>query len=109
MLRLTGSNAKQVAVRAFKKAEDSDELVLRVQELYGWAARETQIALPNDIASVREINAAEEATSSPGRSQIKDGKLIFDLNAYQPRSFALKLKAFHRKALRREAQALRYL
>ncbi len=99
ILRLSGDSANQVAVRAFKKAEDSDEIVLRVQELYGRPARETHIALAGDIVSVREINAAEEETSSPNHPQIKDGKLILDLGAYQPRSFALKLRSAAQKSI----------
>lgn len=85
--------ASQIAVRAFKKAEDSDEIVLRVQELYGRPARGGNIALAGDIASVREINAAEEATSSPNQANIENGKLVFDLKPYQPRTFALKLNS----------------
>jgi alpha-mannosidase len=85
MLRVS---TDQVAVRAFKKAEDSDEIVLRLQELYGRSARGIQISMRAPILSAREINAAEEAL---GTIEIKGGKLIADLNAYQPRSFALKL------------------
>lgn len=91
MLHLGGS-ANQVAVRAFKKAEDSDEIVLRLQELYGKPALATEVTLAGNIASVREINAAEEETSSSTQPKIKDGKLVVDLKAYQPRSFALKLR-----------------
>jgi alpha-mannosidase len=85
MLRIS---TDQVAVRALKKAEDSDEIVLRLQELYGRPARDTQVSMTAPILSAREINAAEEAV---GTIEIKGGKLITDLNAYQPRSFALKL------------------
>ncbi len=86
------SNANQVAVRAFKKAEDTNEIVLRVQELYGQPARNVVASLAGDVKSVREINAAEEDISSINLPKIKDGKLIFDLSAYQPRSFAIKLQ-----------------
>jgi alpha-mannosidase len=85
---MLGVSTDQVAVRAFKKAEESDEIVLRLQELYGRPARDIQISITAPILSAREINAAEEAV---GPIEIKRGKLIADLNAYQPRSFALKL------------------
>jgi alpha-mannosidase len=92
MLRLSNDGESQVAVRAFKKAEDSDEVVLRLQELYGRSARGVEVALAEDIAAVREVNAAEEETASPGLSGLRAGRLIFDLGAYQPRTFALKMR-----------------
>ncbi len=76
----------QVAVRAFKKAEDSEELVLRVQELYGQQASGVQVSLPTGILKAREVNAAEEPV---GDAQVVGGKLTFALKAYQPRTFAV--------------------
>jgi alpha-mannosidase len=78
----------QVAVRALKKAEDSDEIVLRLQENYGRPAR-AQIKFGLPIKSVREINAAEEAV---GPLPISNGNFVADLKPYQPRSFALRLQ-----------------
>ncbi|HEV8366864.1 MAG TPA: glycoside hydrolase family 38 C-terminal domain-containing protein [Pyrinomonadaceae bacterium] len=86
MLQVSGN---QVAVRAFKKAEDSNEIVLRLQELYGRPADGVQVSMPGFIASAREINAAEEAV---GNIEIRGGKLVADLKSYQPRSFALTLR-----------------
>jgi alpha-mannosidase len=76
----------QVAIRAFKKAEDSDELIVRVQELYGKPATGLQIALPGGIFKDREVNAAEERV---GDARVAGGKLAFNLKAYQPRTFAV--------------------
>jgi alpha-mannosidase len=78
----------QVAVRALKKAEDSEEIVLRVQELYGRRAQ-TRLKLTLPIQSVREINAAEE-TVAPMAALT--GGLVFSLKPYQPRTFALHLQ-----------------
>ena len=86
MLRVSGD---QVAVRAFKRAEDSDEIVVRLQELYGQTARDVELSLAAPIVTAREINAAEEPV---GSIDVKGGKLVADLNSYQPRSFALKLR-----------------
>ena len=80
----------QVAVRAFKKAEDSEEIVLRVQELYGQPAAGVQIALPAAIASAREVNAAEEPV---GPVDTADGRLALNLARYQTRTFLLHLAA----------------
>ncbi|PYS74684.1 MAG: alpha-mannosidase [Acidobacteria bacterium] len=87
LLSITDPN-NQVAVRALKKAEDSDEIVLRVQELYGRPAR-TPIKFALPIRSLREINAAEEPV---GSFPISSGNLIVDLKPYQPRTFALRLQ-----------------
>ena len=77
----------QVARRALKKAEDSDEIVVRVQELYGRPAH-TGVTFSRAIASAREINAAEEPV---GPFSPTNGALAVDLTSYQPRTFALRL------------------
>jgi alpha-mannosidase len=76
----------QIAVRALKKAEDSDEIVLRVQELYGRPAR-TRIKFALPIRTAREMNAAEEAV---GPFATSDGDLLIELKPYQPRTFGLR-------------------
>jgi alpha-mannosidase len=78
----------QIAVQALKKAEDSDDIVLRVQELYGRPAR-TRIKFALPILAAREMNAAEEAVGSLATS---DGDLLIDLKPYQPRTFGLRLQ-----------------
>jgi alpha-mannosidase len=80
--------AGQVAVRAIKKAEDGNEVVIRVQELLGRQAGRVTIAMPGGIAAAREINAAEEPVGPIG---LAGGRLVFDLNRYQPRTFAVTL------------------
>ncbi|HEY3380678.1 MAG TPA: glycoside hydrolase family 38 C-terminal domain-containing protein [Vicinamibacterales bacterium] len=79
----------QVAVRAFKKAEDTDEIVLRVQELYGRPVSGLEIGLPAGIQQAREINGAEEKV---GPATVSGGKLVVNLKPYQPRTFALTPK-----------------
>ena len=49
----------EVAIMALKRAEDSDEIVVRLQERYGRARRVT-LRMPSGIVAAREINAAEE-------------------------------------------------
>jgi alpha-mannosidase len=77
----------QVAVGAFKKAEDDDAIVVRLQEIYGRAAR-VRITLPAAIAAAREINAAEEPV---GPFPASGREITVDLKPYQPRTFALDL------------------
>ncbi|MCX6538499.1 MAG: glycosyl hydrolase-related protein [Acidobacteria bacterium] len=79
----------QVAVRAFKRAEDDEAIVVRLQEQYGRPGR-VRVTLPaGEIVAAREINAAEEPVGSfpsSGRS------ISVDLKPYQPRTFALTLQ-----------------
>jgi len=77
----------QVAVRALKKAEDTDEVVIRVQETYGRPASRVEIALPVAMTAAREANAAEEAV---GPIELTGGRLIFDLARYQTRTFVVR-------------------
>ena len=87
VLSLTDPN-NQVAISALKKAEDSDEFVVRVQELYGRPAQ-TRIKFAWPIRSVREINAAEEEV---GRLPAQKTSLAIELKPYQPRTFAVRLR-----------------
>ena len=83
-------NEAQVAIRALKKAEDSDEVVLRVQEL---EARHTTKYLKFGVPlqSAREINAAEESAPRSGELRFLPDGLAITLKPYQPRTFALRL------------------
>jgi len=86
MLSLDDSSG-QVALVALKKAEDTDEIVLRLQEQYGRPAK-ARIRFPGEISAAREINAAEERV---GDFPASGSELIADLRPYQPRTFALRL------------------
>ena len=79
--------ARQVGVVALKQAEDSDEIVVRLQERYGKVAH-TTVAFDGAISSVREINAAEEPV---GAFSATNGGLVVDLTPYQPRTLAVRL------------------
>jgi alpha-mannosidase len=90
----------QVAITAFKKAEDSDELIVRLQEQFGQPVR-TTLRLPAGVAAAREVNAAEEevgpfALPAPqagpgGGAPAQPPTVPVDLKAFQPRTLALKL------------------
>ena len=81
-------SSKKVAIKAIKKAESSDEIVIRLQELTGTVAENVLLTLPVKIISAREINGAEEPV---GPANIKDGKLSVTMNPYQPRTFAIRI------------------
>jgi alpha-mannosidase len=80
-------SSDRVRVLALKKAELSDEVIVRVVELDGQAQPNVAISFPSPIASAREVNGQEQ----PAGSATVHNALITSLGAYQPRTFALKL------------------
>jgi alpha-mannosidase len=82
---------ERVAIRALKKAEDSDEYVLRLQETEGRSSvKDLNLGLP--LQSAREINAAEEPTPRAGDLRVSSNVLHISLRPFQPRTFALRFR-----------------
>ena len=78
-----------VRVTAFKKAQDSDEIVLRVTETSGIDQNNVTISFFSDILSAREIRGDEVALSPV---ELTDGKLTFDIGHNSIKSFALTFR-----------------
>ena len=79
---------KGIIIRAVKKAEDSDEIVVRVNEGINASHENVTLTLGNGIAAAREIYASEEHI---GEARVENGSLVFDMKPYEIRSFALTL------------------
>jgi alpha-mannosidase len=91
LLTLTAAaGASAVAVRAIKLAEESDEAVVRLQELHGHASGALNVRVGGGVQAAREVNGAEEATTT-ATALAADGTLVTALGVYQPRTFALSL------------------
>src|SRR5262249_50067384 len=84
-------NQGQIAVRAFKKAEDSDDYILRLQELEGRPVT-TNIKLALPFQSAREINAAEETMPRGTDLKFTPNGLEINLKPYQPRTIAFHFR-----------------
>ena len=84
-----GSLSGNAILRAVKKAENSDEIIIRVGESEKKAQKDVTFALNPEILSAREIFASEEHISD---IDLTDGKLVFDLKPYEIKSFALTVK-----------------
>lgn len=80
---------ENVIVRAIKKAEDTDEIIIRVNEGANRITRNVKISLGNGIESAREVYASEEEL---GEAVVDDGRLVFDLAPYEVKTFAVRLK-----------------
>jgi alpha-mannosidase len=80
----------RIRVLALKKAEQSDELVLRAVELDGKPQENVNISFAAPIAKAREINGQEQPV---GPATLTNGSLVTSFTAYQPRTFAITLAA----------------
>jgi alpha-mannosidase len=83
-------NNRRVRALAVKRAEQSDEVVVRLVELDGKPAKGVSLTFAAPIASAREITGAEQPLRA---ATVTAGALVTDFTPYQIRSFALKLGA----------------
>ncbi len=77
-----------IRVLAVKKAELSDEVILRLVELDGKAADQVRVKFAGPLEAAREVNGQELPL---GPASVVDGALQTSFKPYQPRTFALKL------------------
>lgn len=84
-----GSLSGNAIIRAVKKAENSDEIIVRINESEKKEQKGVTLSLNCGIESAREIYASEEHIDD---ITLVDGKLVFDLKPYEIKSFALKVK-----------------
>jgi alpha-mannosidase len=98
-----GVSSSRVRVLAMKKAEQSDEVVVRAVELDGRPARSVRFSFGGPLAGAREVNGAE---SPVGNATVVKGELVSDFTPYQVRTFAVKLGAAPAKAVQPQWQAV---
>ena len=82
------TNNSRVRVLALKKAEDSDEVIVRIVELDGRVAPNVRLAFAAPVIAAREVDGQERHV---GRASISKGQLVTSLGRFQPRTFAVKL------------------
>jgi alpha-mannosidase len=85
---LLSISSSRIRVMAVKKAEQSDEVILRMVEMDGRPEPNVQVGFAAPVAAAREVNGAEEPV---GAATVTAGKLTTSFTAFQPRTFALKL------------------
>ncbi|HLY42808.1 MAG TPA: glycoside hydrolase family 38 C-terminal domain-containing protein [Terracidiphilus sp.] len=81
-------DSPDVRVLALKKAETSDEVILRMVELHGQQASQVHVKFAGPIESAREVNGQELPT---GNATVHDGVLEASFKPYEPLTFALRL------------------
>ncbi|PYS44799.1 MAG: alpha-mannosidase [Acidobacteria bacterium] len=87
-LSLLKLNNDRVRVLALKKAELSDELIVRLVEMDGKPAGNVRLTFAAPVTAAREVNAQEQPLSP---ATVTNGELVTSFSANQPRTFALKL------------------
>lgn len=90
-------STNDVIIRAIKKAEDSDEIIVRLNEGAKNSVENFTLSLGEGIESAREVYASEEYKCE---AQVKDGKLVTSFKPYEIKSFALTLKPSSAKSER---------
>jgi len=98
-LKVSPGAPGQMVVRAVKKAEASDEVIVRLQESFGQPVDEAVLELASPIVSAREVTGAEKPVTSPagsdsaatGRITPDAGKLRLSFAPFQARTLALSL------------------
>ena len=82
-------STNDIIIRAIKKAENGDEIVVRLNEGANKSIEEFTLTFGAGIESAKEIYASEEYKAS---AIVKNGKLVCSFKPYEIKSFALKLK-----------------
>ncbi len=93
----------RVRILALKKAEASDEIVLRMVELDGKPAPDVHVSFAGKVAAAREINGQEQPV---GPANVSSGTLTTSFTGYQPRSFAIRLANSAEKVASVHSQAV---
>ncbi len=80
-------NSPQVDLRAMKRAENDDCVILRLQELWGQPADGIEVALATQIVEAWEVDGQERRID---RAKVVGGRLRTALSPHSPRSFAVR-------------------
>ncbi len=84
------SENDNVALRALKRAEKSDEYVVRFYETTGEQTQQTEVAFAADIVSAKELNGIEDEI---GAAEFAGNKLKFAVKPFGMKTFKVKLAA----------------
>ena len=82
-------STNDVIIRAIKKAEETDEIIVRLNEGTNKAINDFTLTLGEGVESARELYASEEYK---GEARVENGRLITDFKPYEIKTFALTLK-----------------
>ncbi|HSA95547.1 MAG TPA: glycoside hydrolase family 38 C-terminal domain-containing protein, partial [Acidobacteriota bacterium] len=78
----------RVRALALKKAEQGDEVVVRLVEMSGKPAPKVKVTFAAPLVAAREVNGVEDAV---GPAKLEGGALVADFKPFEVRSFTVKL------------------
>ncbi len=102
-LSLLKVSNSRIRVLAVKKAEQGDEVIVRLVELDGKPQPDVRISFAAPITAAREVNGQEQPV---GPATVKAGSLVSSFTAYQPRTFSLKIAVPIAQAVRVRSTAV---
>lgn len=79
----------RIRVLALKKAEQGEELIVRLAEMDGKPEQDVHLSFAAPLAAAREVNGQEMEIGPASVNQ--NGQLVTSFSAFQPRTFAVKL------------------
>jgi alpha-mannosidase len=79
----------RIRLFALKKAEDSDEWIVRLVELDGQPQPKVRISFLAPVTNAREVNGQEQPV---GSAKVENGEVVTSFRAYQPHTFAVQFK-----------------
>jgi alpha-mannosidase len=91
---LLNTSDSRVRVLAVKKAEEGEEIIVRLVELDGKSLQNVRVRFASPITSAREVNGQEQPA---GAATVSKGELVTGFTPYQLRTFALKLAPLRTK------------
>ncbi|MFI5385818.1 MAG: glycoside hydrolase family 38 C-terminal domain-containing protein [Fimbriimonadales bacterium] len=86
---LFSTSSKQVEIQAIKKAEDSEEVIVRLRELHGATAHGVHISAFGGIAYAREVDGQERVID---KVRMQKGEIVTDVPAFSLKSFTIRLR-----------------
>ena len=87
---LLNIETSQVALKTLKRAETSNDYVLRFYETKGIAATNVKVKFASRITGAKELNGIEEEI---GSATFSDSTLTISMNAFQPKTYSVRLAA----------------
>lgn len=86
---------ENAVVRAVKKAQDGDGIIIRVNEGSGSARSNVKLNFYKNIVSVQEALASEKVIAD---AEFSKSSLVFSLKPYEVKTFKIKLEREQKKA-----------
>lgn len=93
---LLSTDNEKVELMTVKKAERTDEVVVRVREITGNRRQGVPITFSAPVTDARALNGVEEPIGD--NLQVSGNSIVFDINGFQPRTFGVSLGGITRTA-----------